>query len=272
MNIAVAFVLLQGAAQDPYDRLPQLCRDLGSDDFEVRARATRELTAMGRPAMEAMTKLAESSADAEVRSRASQILSDIRERLRPRLLALVVGGSREMGKGDRLEVDDWIHASAREQGYPWLFDAGGARWLEVPQKRVTLFPATTVAKPGGVTVMGQVAEWTIEGRVSIDVSASIKSWKSGRFELNLKEPRKLIKLSDQGAYDIFLALKIQEGPLPAVAAPVFQNECRARVESCEKDKITLTIYQPGDSIDAPSGKKLDLVMDADTRVLDIRAQ
>jgi hypothetical protein len=272
--MSLAFALLLSLAQDPdaADRIQRLSRDLGSDVYDVRVKATRELTAIGKPAMEAMRKLAETSTDTEVKSRATQILADIREKLRPRLLAMVVGGNKEKGKGERLDVDDWVHASAAEQGYPWLTDAGSTRWLEVPQKRITLFPATTIGKPGGIYVYGQVVEWTIEGKVVVDVSASMKNWKSGRVELDHKEPRKLIKLSEQGAHDLFLALRIHEGPLPVVAAPVFENECRARVESCEQGKITFTIYQRGDSIDAPSGNKLELVMDADTRVLNIRAQ
>lgn len=271
MIFALALVL---SAQDGLaDRIERLARDLGNDEYEVRVRATRELTALGRPAMEPMKKLADSAPDVEVRSRASQILADIREKLRPRLLSMIVGGRKEKGAGERLPADDWIHASAAEQGYPWLTSAGSTRWAEVPQTRETLFPVATNGKPGGIYVYGQVVEWTTEGRVVIETTSSMKSWKSGRFELDPQAPRKLIRLSDQGGEDLFLALKIQDGPAPvAPKAPVSPEECRARVESCDKDKIILTVYQRGDSIDAPSGKRIELILGADTRVLNIRAQ
>ena len=60
------------------------------------------------------------------------------------------------------------------------------------------------------------------------------------------------------------------GLLATAAAP--EESFQGRVEAVEKGKITLRAYQPGDSIETPSGRKIELVIDAETRVLNIRAQ
>ena len=57
--------------------LNRLVRDLGSDSLETRDRAARELVALGKPALEAMKKLAENAPEKEVRSRAAQIAKEI---------------------------------------------------------------------------------------------------------------------------------------------------------------------------------------------------
>ena len=54
------------------------------------------------------------------------------------------------------------------------------------------------------------------------------------------------------------------------AAP--DESFRGRVEAVEKGKIILRAYEPGDSIETPSGRKIELVLDAETRVLNIRAK
>ena len=50
------------------------------------------------------------------------------------------------------------------------------------------------------------------------------------------------------------------------------EDFRGRVEAVEKDKIILRAYQAGDSIEKPTGRKIELVIDAETRVLNIRAK
>jgi hypothetical protein len=193
------------------ERIDPLSRDLGSDAYETRVRATRELIAIGRPALEAMKKLSESCLETEVRSRAVQIVKEIREALRPRLAALFVGGRKDKGAAAKLQIDEWIHDSAADQGYPTLSDVGLGAWSEVLLTRTTLFPANPGGKPGGIYVYGQVVEWNLDGTVEIEITSTMKSWKSGRFVLDVREPRKLIRLSDQGTNELFLALKIQEG-------------------------------------------------------------
>ncbi len=77
--IAVAAALLLPAAlataqdEDPAGNIDELIRQLGSEDFATREKATEELRKIGRPAEEALRKAAESE-DAEVQSRARTLL------------------------------------------------------------------------------------------------------------------------------------------------------------------------------------------------------
>src|SRR6266513_2306008 len=63
------------AAQDQ-DRIQDMIRRLGSDDFTTREQATEELKKAGKPAREALQKAAEESGDPEVRQRAKDILEE----------------------------------------------------------------------------------------------------------------------------------------------------------------------------------------------------
>ena len=60
------------------------------------------------------------------------------------------------------------------------------------------------------------------------------------------------------------------GLLATAAAP--DESFQGRVEAIEKGKITLRAYQAGDSIEKPSGRNFELVIDAETRVLNIQAK
>lgn len=60
------------------EQIDTLVRDLGSDQFSIRQRATRELIALGIVARDALERATRSS-DAEVRTRARAILRSVRE-------------------------------------------------------------------------------------------------------------------------------------------------------------------------------------------------
>jgi len=57
-------------------QLKKLIRDLGSDDFSVREKATQGLSEMGRPALPALRNALQNT-DAEVRQRARRIMNSI---------------------------------------------------------------------------------------------------------------------------------------------------------------------------------------------------
>ena len=71
----LAALLFAFAAQDA-DRIQDLIRKLGSDDFTTREQATEELKKAGKPAREALQKAADESDDPEVRQRARTILEE----------------------------------------------------------------------------------------------------------------------------------------------------------------------------------------------------
>src|SRR5262245_36869004 len=84
------------------ERVAQLIRQLGDDDFRKREAASKQLTAIGEPALPAL-KTAASDADAEIRRRAKRIIQTITGRLagdeQKRLEGTWVGvGQEENGK------------------------------------------------------------------------------------------------------------------------------------------------------------------------------
>jgi len=72
----VAAMILSLALQDQ-DRIQDLIRKLGSDDFATREQASEELKKAGKPAREALQKAAEESEDPEVRQRSKSILEEL---------------------------------------------------------------------------------------------------------------------------------------------------------------------------------------------------
>lgn len=67
--------LLLTLTQDA-DRIQDLIRKLGSEEYSAREQATEELRKIGKPAREALKKAAEESGDPEVRQRAQALLDE----------------------------------------------------------------------------------------------------------------------------------------------------------------------------------------------------
>jgi hypothetical protein len=73
--MTLILTLLLSLAQDP-DRIQDLIRKLGSEDYATREQATRELEKIGKSARPALQKAAEESEDPEVRQRAQNLLDE----------------------------------------------------------------------------------------------------------------------------------------------------------------------------------------------------
>jgi hypothetical protein len=73
--MTLMLALLLGLMQDQ-DRIQDLIRKLGSDDYATREQATEELQKIGKPAREALRKAVEDSDDPEVRQRAQALLDE----------------------------------------------------------------------------------------------------------------------------------------------------------------------------------------------------
>src|SRR3981081_607084 len=73
--MTLMLALLLTLCQDP-DRIQDLIRKLGSEDYATREQATQELQKMGKPARAALQKAAEESDDPEVRQRAQTLLDE----------------------------------------------------------------------------------------------------------------------------------------------------------------------------------------------------
>ena len=63
-------------------RVARLIRQLGHDEFAKREAASKELDAIGEPALDALRKAAASSDDAEIRRRAERIVDAVTGRIR----------------------------------------------------------------------------------------------------------------------------------------------------------------------------------------------
>jgi hypothetical protein len=80
-TLVMAAVLLTSGAvwaqDDVKQKVEQYLKDLGSDSYETREKASTELKKIGPPAVEALKKAAAESPDAEVRTRAEQLMKEI---------------------------------------------------------------------------------------------------------------------------------------------------------------------------------------------------
>src|SRR5262245_38045343 len=63
------------------ERVARLIRQLGHDKFAKREAESKELDALGKPALGALRKAAASHSDLEIRRRAERIIQSISERL-----------------------------------------------------------------------------------------------------------------------------------------------------------------------------------------------
>lgn len=105
---ALALLPVQGHAfllQEP-DRIQELIRKLGAEDYATREQATEELRRIGKPARAALQKAAEDSEDPEVRERAQALLDEKPrpEKPAPRRVPLPAPGRPGLGGGTSLSV------------------------------------------------------------------------------------------------------------------------------------------------------------------------
>jgi formylglycine-generating enzyme len=86
------------AAETEAERIDRLIRQLGSESFAQREEAGKALEAIGLPALSALRKAASTSADAEVRRRAGQLVEEVLRRSRP--VALDCTGEQGVGAAE----------------------------------------------------------------------------------------------------------------------------------------------------------------------------
>jgi hypothetical protein len=142
MTLIAALIL--ALAQDQ-DRVQDLIRKLGSDDFETREKATEELKKAGKSAKDALQKASEESEDPEVRARSRTILEEMAkaERPAPRRIPLPQPGQGGFGfRGSSVTVrsvnGDAVYTITPGDGNPTLTfhkAAAGAVKLEYPDEK-----------------------------------------------------------------------------------------------------------------------------------------
>jgi hypothetical protein len=137
----IAAMILSLSLQDQ-DRIQDLIRKLGSDDFETREKASEELKKAGKSAKDALTKAAEESEDPEVRQRSRTILEEMAkaERPAPRRIPLPQPGQPGFGfRGSSVTIrsvnGDSVYTITPGDGSPTLTfhkAAAGPVKLEYP--------------------------------------------------------------------------------------------------------------------------------------------
>jgi hypothetical protein len=110
-GFAATVDLKEAGANDPSigKKAEQLIEQLGDDAWQAREKATKELIALGRPAVAKVTEAARSG-DAEVKWRAAHVLKEIAERSPAPVVSVgVLGGDLRMPVADAGEarVGDW---------------------------------------------------------------------------------------------------------------------------------------------------------------------
>jgi len=100
--VAGASLLYAQPAQETMTaRVARLIRQLGHDDFAKREAASKELDAIGEPALDALRTAAASDGDAEIRRRAERIVESIMGRVRAAAAKLARWEGEWVGNGQQ---------------------------------------------------------------------------------------------------------------------------------------------------------------------------
>jgi uncharacterized protein (TIGR03067 family) len=137
--VAIVFLAVPaGIIGDPpsepvADRVARLIEQLGHDQFAKREAASKELDAIGEPALDALRKAAASDRDPEIRSRAGRIVEALAARARRRELGKWAG-SWKSPEGVWLKItgDRW------SSGTPTFGPTAGSVWVTEIKEKVVL--------------------------------------------------------------------------------------------------------------------------------------
>lgn len=164
----VGFVLLAGtvmlqsgpAQETETDKITSLIKQLGHDKFAIREAASKELLAIGEPALDALRKATATTNDPEVRLRAGRIIESISRSITTRELKKLQGTWSLIAyhaDGKRVKGEDKTHVFLFK-GDQWsiqiggqLFQAGTVQRIEVKEKLNTIDLLITQGGNIGVT-------------------------------------------------------------------------------------------------------------------------
>ena len=122
--LAADWAAANAADDPPADRLGRLVRQLGHQRYAQREEASRELAAVGEPAVGALRAAAAASPDPEVRARAERVIGAIAARAGERELAKWAG-SWKTPAGVWMKIDGHRWSS----GTPSWGPVGGQMWI-----------------------------------------------------------------------------------------------------------------------------------------------
>jgi len=256
--------LLIAFAQDQ-DRIQDLIRKLGSDDFSVRELATEELKKIGKPAQDALKKAAAESEDPEVRQRAKSILEEAPKAPAPRRALPGRPGFRgssvsvrsvngdttyTITPGDGSAVLTFHKAAAGPVKLDYTDDKGDAKSAEAPTLEAFVKDQKELAQKFGISEEG------------IDYAGSRVSFK-GVGVPNFNFPRALPQRpprvpppaaeEDQGT-------RVAGATLEAV-----DEATRAQLDIPEGQGAVVTRVAPGSAAETLGLKKHDVLLEIDGR-------
>jgi hypothetical protein len=124
------------------ERIAQLIKQLGSDDFAKREAASEELEGIGEPALVALRKTATSTGDPEIRRRAEQVIEAIASRAGKKELATWEGTwEGEGGVWMKFAGDTW------SSGTPTFGPVGGKILVVELRGKLTLADLVVLEGP-----------------------------------------------------------------------------------------------------------------------------
>jgi hypothetical protein len=275
--MTIVLALLLTLAQDA-DRIQDLIRKLGSEDYATREQANEELKKIGKPAHEALKKAADESSDPEVRQRAQALLDEPSkpEKPAPRRAVPVPPGppGRPGVRGSSVSVrtvnGDSTYTIRPADDLPTLTfhkAAAGPVKLEYPENGETktadaptldgfLKDHADLAQKFGITADG------------IDYAGSRVSFKGQGMpdfafpRFNFPPPqRRLPPPAPPGGDE-------ESGPAVAGArlAPV-DDAVRAQLDLPEGQGVVVTRVEPGSVAEALGLRKSDILLEIDGRKL-----
>src|SRR5262245_38580130 len=123
--LTVAVASHAGRGKEEAERIARLIRQLGDDAFEKREAGSKELDALGEPALGALRKAAASSDDLEIRRRAERILAAVTARVR----AAVTKKELEKLQGTWSLVSSEVNGKQIQgEDRSYLFTLQGDKW------------------------------------------------------------------------------------------------------------------------------------------------
>jgi len=273
--MTIVLALLLTLAQDA-DRIQDLIRKLGSEDYATREQANEELKKIGKPAREALKKAADENSDPEVRQRAQALLDESSKPEKPaprRATPLPPGRPGVRGSSvsvrtvngdstytirpsDDLPALTFHKAAAGPVKLEYSDASGESKTADAPTLDGFLKDHADLAQKFGITADG------------IDYAGSRVSFKGQGMpdfafpRFNFPPPQRRLPPPAPPGGD--------EEPGPAVAgarlAPV-DEAVRAQLDLPEGQGVVVTRVEPGSIAEALGLQKSDILLEIDGRTL-----
>lgn len=257
-------------------RIQELIRKLGAEDYAAREEASQELRKIGKPAQEALKKVAEESADPEVKERARAILEGDRKPAKEPEPKPAPGfpGLRVLG-GDRGSVivtnvnGDATYTITPNDGKPGIVfsktAAGAVRLEYTDEKGVKQTAASDTLEAFLKDHKDSAAKYGITAE-GIEYGGNKVSFKGAAFNFNFAPPQifkrqvRILRAPDFGPLDETLRAQLDlPGEGGAVLAQILPGS-PAEALGLQKHDVLLDI--DGQAVTSPEDARLRLLKES----------